>query len=124
MFHYKALQATIAMITEDKITELFCMADDFCRFFDAMMAKYTLRSAKKRRYHRDSTLCKAEIMLIMILFHDSGYRCPEHFLPADARGCHTAHHQTGKQHERSVDKRARRAATPQEDHYGNREQRT
>lgn len=63
-------------------------------------------------------------MLIMILFHDSGYRCPEHFLPADARGCHTAHHQTGKQHERSVDKRAKRAATPQEDHYGNREQRT
>ena len=54
-------------------------------------------------------------MLIMILFHDSGYRCPEHFLPADARGCHTAHHQTGKQHERSVDKRARRATTPQED---------
>ena len=49
-----------AMITEDKITELFCMADDFCRFFDDMMAKYTLRSAKKRRYHRNSTLCKAE----------------------------------------------------------------
>ena len=67
------------MITEDKITELFCMADDFCQFFDAMMAKYTLRSAKKRRYHRNSTLCKAEVMLIMILFHDSGYRCLKHF---------------------------------------------
>ena len=25
------------MITEDKVTELFCMADDFCKFFDAMM---------------------------------------------------------------------------------------
>ena len=23
------------MITEDKATELFCMADDFCKFFDA-----------------------------------------------------------------------------------------
>ena len=30
------------MITEDKITEIFCMADDFCKFFDAMTAKYTL----------------------------------------------------------------------------------
>lgn len=30
------------MITEDKVTELFCMADDFCKFFDAMMEKYTL----------------------------------------------------------------------------------
>ena len=67
------------MITEDKITELFCMADDFCQFFDAMMEKYTLRTDKKRRYHRDSTLSKAEIMLIMILFHDSGYRCLKHF---------------------------------------------
>ena len=31
------------MITEDKVTEIFCMADDFCKFFDAMMAKYTLK---------------------------------------------------------------------------------
>ena len=30
------------MITEDKVTEIFCMADDFCTFFDAMVAKYTL----------------------------------------------------------------------------------
>ena len=27
------------MITDDKVTELFCMADDFCKFFDAMMEK-------------------------------------------------------------------------------------
>lgn len=30
--NYKEIQTTIAMITEDKITELFCMADDFCYF--------------------------------------------------------------------------------------------
>ena len=54
------------MITDDKVTELFCMADDFCKFFDAMMEKYTLTSDTKRRYHRDSTMSKAEIMLIMI----------------------------------------------------------
>ena len=34
---YKELQTTIAMITEDKVTELFCIADDFYKFFDAMM---------------------------------------------------------------------------------------
>ena len=67
------------MITEDKVTELFCIADDFCKFFDAMMEKYTIKEAKKRNYHRDSTLSKAEVMLIMILFHDSGYRCLKHF---------------------------------------------
>ena len=76
---YKDIQTIIAMITEDKVTELFCMADDFCKFFDAMMKKYTLKSDDKRAYHRDSTMSKAEIMLIMILFHDSGYRCLKHF---------------------------------------------
>ncbi|MBB3701987.1 hypothetical protein FHS60_000440 [Alloprevotella rava] len=34
---YIELQTKIAMITEDKITEIFCMADDFCKFFDAMI---------------------------------------------------------------------------------------
>lgn len=76
---YKDLQTIIAMITEDKVTELFFMADDFCKFFDAMMKKYTLKSDNKRAYHRDSTMSKSEIMLIMILFHDSGYRCLKHF---------------------------------------------
>lgn len=67
------------MITEDKVTKLFCIADDFCKFFDAMMEKYTLKADKKRQYHRKSTMSKAEIMVIMILFHDSGYRCLKHF---------------------------------------------
>ena len=67
------------MITEDKVTELFFMADEFCKFFDWMMARYTLKNAGKRPYHRETTLSKAEIMLIIILFHDSGYRCFKHF---------------------------------------------
>ena len=36
------------MPTEDKITEIFCMVDDFCKFFDAMTAKYTLTYWKKK----------------------------------------------------------------------------
>ena len=55
------------------------MADDFCKFFDAMTAKYALKPAGKRKYHRSSTMSKAEVMLIMILLHDSGYRCFKHF---------------------------------------------
>lgn len=57
--NYKEIQTTIAMITEDKITELFCMADDFCYFFDAMMEKYTLKSDRKRHYtwRRYANIC-------------------------------------------------------------------
>ena len=67
------------MLTEDKVTDLFFIADEFCKFFDWMMARYTLKNAGKRPYHRETTLSKAEIMLIIILFHDSGYRCFKHF---------------------------------------------
>ena len=36
------------MFTEDKVTEIFCMADDFCKFFDSMMAKYTIPTPWER----------------------------------------------------------------------------
>ena len=75
-----------AMITEDKVfrklketPEIFCIADDFCKVFDAQMAKYTFKAERKRKYHRESHMSKAEIMVIMILFHSSGYRCLKHF---------------------------------------------
>lgn len=42
VLNYKEIQTIIAMLTADKVTELFCMADDFCKFFDKMTAKYTL----------------------------------------------------------------------------------
>ena len=31
------------MITEDKVTEIICIADDFCKVFDAQMAKYSFK---------------------------------------------------------------------------------
>jgi len=58
----KQLQTKIAMTTEDKVTEIFCMADDFCKFFDAMTAEYTLKPTGKRKYHRNSTMSKADVM--------------------------------------------------------------
>lgn len=57
------------MFTEDKATEIFCIADDFCKVFDTQMEKYTIKSNSKRKYHRDSTMSKAEIMVIILLVH-------------------------------------------------------
>ena len=39
-----------AMITEDKVSEIFCIADDFYKVFDAQMAKYTFKAGNKRKY--------------------------------------------------------------------------
>ena len=47
------------MITEDRVTEIFCIADDFCKFFNAMMTKYMLKPIRKSKYHRSSTMSKA-----------------------------------------------------------------
>ena len=58
----KQLQTKIAMTTEDKVTEIFCMADNFCKFFDAMTAKYTLIPTRKRKYHRNSMMSKVDVM--------------------------------------------------------------
>ena len=38
------------MITNDKITDLFCIADDFCIFFDAQMAKYSFKPNRPLDY--------------------------------------------------------------------------
>ena len=35
------------MITEDKFTEIFCIANDFCKVSDAQIAKYTYNGKKK-----------------------------------------------------------------------------
>ena len=47
--------------------------------FARMSSNYTLKPTGKRKYHRNSMMPEAEVMLIMILFHDSGYRCFKHF---------------------------------------------
>ena len=35
------------VISKDKVTEIFCIADDFCIVFDAQMGKYTIKSNMK-----------------------------------------------------------------------------
>lgn len=49
------------MITEHNFTEIFCIADDFCKVFDTQMAKYSFKAERKRKYHRQSRMSKAEI---------------------------------------------------------------
>ena len=69
-------------IARDKITEIFCMADDFCHIYDRFIKINGLapkRDKSKRKYHRDSTLSDAEVITIMTLFHLMGYKCLKHF---------------------------------------------
>ena len=70
------------MLTEDKITEIFVMADEFCKIFNAMLRRRGLSKPhknRKRDYHRDCRLSDAEIIVIMIMFHSSNHKCLKHF---------------------------------------------
>ena len=70
------------MLTEDKITEIFVMADEFCKVFNVMLCRRGLsesRKDRKREYHRDCRMSQAEIMVIMIMFHSSNHKCLKHF---------------------------------------------
>ena len=40
-----------------------------------MVINTTLKPTGKRKHRRDSMMSKTEVMLVMIPFHGSGYRC-------------------------------------------------
>lgn len=70
----------IVMLSDGKITEIFCMADDFCKFFNETVKRHTLEEndGKKHR-NKPNKLSDAEIITIMIMFHSCGHRCLKHF---------------------------------------------
>ena len=69
------------MFSEAKVTEIYCLADDFCKEFAKYQENHMLPTFHKSGKHRNkpNRMSDAEIMLIMILFHSGGYRCFKHF---------------------------------------------
>jgi hypothetical protein len=56
-----------------KLTELFCIVDDFCKEFIPAFERHLLTAEGKTR-QRKSRMHMSEIMSIIIHFHQSGYR--------------------------------------------------
>ena len=63
------------MINLSKVTEIFCLVDEFCKEYDQVVQKYLLANPSKR----PSIMSKTEVITIMILFHLSGFRTFKHF---------------------------------------------
>ena len=61
--------------SDDKITELFCIIDEFCKEYDEIINKGLLG----KTFLRKSKMSKSEVMTITILFHLSGFRTFKHF---------------------------------------------
>ena len=69
------------MFSEAKVTEIYCLADDFCKEFAKYQEKHMFSTSSKDGKHRNkpNRMSDTEIMLIMILFHSGGYQCFKHF---------------------------------------------
>ena len=68
------------MITKDKITEIFCIADDFCKEFESEIDKIRLPNDTKCKHRRRKwRMSKSEIIAIMICFHFNSYRNFQHY---------------------------------------------
>ena len=68
------------MITKDKITEIFCIADDFCKEFELETDKTGLSEKNKGCHrHRKWRMSKSEIITILICFHFNSYRNFRHY---------------------------------------------
>ena len=63
------------MIIYSKVTEIFCVVDEFCKEYDIIVDKSLLGNPSKR----PSIMSKSEVITVCILFQLSGFRTFKHF---------------------------------------------
>ena len=63
------------MINFDKVTDIFCIIDEFCISFKQQTSGFIIGKASKR----PPLMNDSEVMAILLLFHLSGFRCFKHF---------------------------------------------
>ena len=63
------------MIIYSKITEIFCIVDEFCKEYNQIVDKALLGHPPKRQ----PTMSKSEVLTIMIIFQLSDFRTFKHF---------------------------------------------
>ena len=62
----------------NKVTEIFFILDEFSKNFHKTTKKHSVGDGKRHR-DKPNRLSDAEVMLILIMFHDGGYRCLKHY---------------------------------------------
>ena len=55
------------------LIELFCILDEFCKYFTPQLKKRMIDTVGKRRRNRACAMNDSEIMTILILYHPSHY---------------------------------------------------
>ena len=63
---------------ECKVTEIFCIIDDFCKEFSKIESKKSISDGKSHR-NKPNRQSDAEVILIIIMFHMGGFKCLKHY---------------------------------------------
>jgi len=71
------------MITTDKVTEIFCILDEFCKNLDAELTNNLhiapIDEGYKRMRNRKGQMAKSEIMAILQCYHFGSFRNFKHY---------------------------------------------
>ena len=68
------------MLHVDKIIEIYCLVDDFCKEFEKAKKDHVLHETNgKKHRNRSFNLSDSEVITIMILFHTGQFRNLKHF---------------------------------------------
>ena len=62
-------------LTEDKITEIFYLVDDFCKEFEKSIENHLLGNKPKKK----PRMSCSEVITIMVMFHSGGFKTMKHF---------------------------------------------
>lgn len=70
----------MSILSKDKITEIFCIADDFCNELQKNSTKLRLEAADgKKHRNRPCSMSDSEMITILICFHLGHFRNFKHF---------------------------------------------
>lgn len=67
------------ILNEDKLIQIFCMVDDFCKEYSKNIQQHELGVKSKNRKVPKPQMCISEIMTIEILYHLSGHKCFKYY---------------------------------------------
>lgn len=67
------------MFPRAKVTEIYCIVDDFCKEFTLQQEKYMVEDKKTKHQNKLNHMSDPEIMVILILFYSGGFRCFRHY---------------------------------------------
>lgn len=70
----------MSILTRSKITEIFCIADDFCKEFEKNASDFLLKTVDSHpKRNRKCSMSESEIITILVCFHMGQFRNFKHY---------------------------------------------